>query len=152
MVGYTYHFKTSNGTHHFKTYDVGAMISEIDRLNEELAKKPTEVAVEKVVAAPVTTNAVAAIQVPSTYVIQFAKNSSVLSNAAKEILDGISGSVNITASASPEGTKEYNQKLSEKRAAVIADYLTKKGIKVNSCEGVGSEDENSNRIAIVTSF
>ena len=152
MVGYTYHFKTSNGTHHFKTYDVGAMISEIDRLNEELAKKPTEVVVEKVVAAPVTTNAVAAIQVPSTYVIQFAKNSSVLSNAAKEILDGISGSVNITASASPEGTKEYNQKLSEKRAAVIADYLTKKGIKVNSCEGVGSEDENSNRIAIVTSF
>jgi hypothetical protein len=152
MVGYTYHFKTSNGTHHFKTYDVGAMIAEIDRLNEELAKKPTEVVVEKVVSAPVTTNAVAAIQVPSTYVIQFAKNSSVLSNAAKEILDGISGSVNITASASPEGTKEYNQKLSEKRAAVIADYLTKKGIKVNSCEGVGSEDENSNRIAIVTSF
>ena len=152
MVGYTYHFKTSNGTHHFKTYDVGAMISEIDRLNEELAKKPTEVVVEKVVSAPVTTNAVAAIQVPSTYVIQFAKNSSVLSNAAKEILDGISGSVNITASASPEGTKEYNQKLSEKRAAVIADYLAKKGIKVNSCEGVGSEDENSNRIAIVTSF
>jgi hypothetical protein len=154
MVGYTYHFKTSNGTHHFKTYDVGAMIAEIDRLNEELAKKPTEVVVEKVVTkeAPVTTNAVAAIQVPSTYVIQFAKNSSVLSNAAKEILDGISGNVNITASASPEGTKEYNQKLSEKRAAVIADYLTKKGIKVNSCEGVGSEDENSNRIAIVTSF
>ena len=152
MVGYTYHFKTSNGTHHFKTYDVGAMIAEIDRLNEELAKKPTEVVVEKAVAAPVTTNAVAAIQVPSTYVIQFAKNSSVLSNAAKEILDGISGSVNITASASPEGTKEYNQKLSEKRAAVIADYLTKKGVKVNSYEGVGSEDENSNRIAIVTSF
>ena len=60
--------------------------------------------------------------------------------------------MNITASASPEGTKEYNQKLSEKRAAVIADYLTKKGVKVNSYEGVGSEDENSNRIAIVTSF
>ncbi len=151
MVGYTYHFKTSNGTHHFKTYDIGAMTAEIARLNEELAKKPTEVVVEKVVAAPVT-NTAAAIQVPSTYVIQFAKNSSVLSDAAKEILDGINGSVNITASASPEGTKEYNQKLSEKRAAVIADYLTKKGIKVNSCEGVGSEDENSNRIAIVTSF
>jgi outer membrane protein OmpA-like peptidoglycan-associated protein len=125
------------------------MIDEINRLNEELAKKPTEVVVEKVIP---STNTVAAIQVPSTYVIQFAKNSSVLSNAAKEILDGISGSVNITASASPEGTKEYNQILSEKRAAVIADYLTKKGVKVNSYEGVGSEDENSNRIAIVTSF
>jgi len=153
MLGYTYHFKTSNGTHHFKTYDIGAMIAEIDRLNEELAKKPTEVVVEKVVTeeAP-STNAVAAIQVPSTYVIQFAKNSSVLSNAAKEILDGISGSVNITASASPEGTKEYNQKLSEKRAKAVSDYLSKKGIKVNSCEGIGSVDNNSNRIAIVTSY
>ena len=49
MVGYTYHFKTSNGTHHFKTYDVGAMIDEINRLNDELAKKPTEVEVVKYV-------------------------------------------------------------------------------------------------------
>ena len=152
MLGYTYHFKTSNGTHHFKTYDVGAMIGEIDRLNEELAKKPNEVVVEKVVAAPVTTNAVAAIQVPSTYVIQFAKNSSVLSNAAKEILDGISGSVNITASASPDGTKEYNQTLSEKRANIVAEYLTKKGVKVNSVKGIGCVDNNSNRIAIITSY
>ena len=42
-VGYTYHFKTSNGTHHFKVYDVGAMQDEINRLREEVAKKPTEV-------------------------------------------------------------------------------------------------------------
>ena len=151
MLGYTYHFKTSNGTHHFKTYDVGAMIGEIDRLNEELAKKPTEVVVEKVITAP-STNAVAAIQVPSTYVIQFAKNSFILSNAAKEILDGISGSVNITASASPEGTKKYNQTLSEKRANVVAEYLTKKGVKVNSVKGIGCVDNNSNRIAIITSY
>jgi outer membrane protein OmpA-like peptidoglycan-associated protein len=151
MLGYTYHFKTSNGTHHFKTYDVGAMIGEIDRLNEELAKKPTEVVVEKVITAS-STNAVAAIQVPSTYVIQFAKNSFILSNAAKEILDGISGSVNITASASPEGTKNYNQTLSEKRANVVAEYLTKKGVKVNSVKGIGCVDNNSNRIAIITSY
>ena len=158
MVGYTYHFKTSNGTHHFKTYDVGAMIGEIDRLNEELAKKPKEVEVIKYVDrvvnnnynAPVTNAGV--IKVPSTYIIQFAKNSAVLSNDAKAVLDGITDTVNITASASPEGTKEYNQKLSEKRAAVIADYLTKKGIKVNSYEGIGSKDDNSNRIAIITSF
>ena len=45
MVGYTYHFKTSNGTHYFKTYDVGAMTDEISRLNEELAKKSKEVEV-----------------------------------------------------------------------------------------------------------
>jgi hypothetical protein len=154
MLGYVYHFKTSNGTHHFKTYDVGAMISEIDRLNSELSKKPTEVEVIKYVEVIKTdtlrpTNAV---MMPSTYVIQFAKNSSALSNEAKRILDGITGSVNITASASPEGTKEYNQRLSEMRAAVISDYLTKKGVKINSSEGIGSADENSNRIAIITSY
>ena len=30
-VKYIYNFKTSNGTHHFKSYDVGAMMSEIDQ-------------------------------------------------------------------------------------------------------------------------
>ena len=30
-VAYTYHFKTSNGTYHFKTYDIGAMEYEIAR-------------------------------------------------------------------------------------------------------------------------
>jgi hypothetical protein len=154
MLGYVYHFKTSNGTHHFKTYDVGAMISEIDRLNSELAQKPKEVEVIKYVEVVKTdtlrpTNAV---MMPSTYVIQFSKNSSALSDEAKRILDGIAGSVNITASASPEGTKEYNQRLSEMRAAVISDYLTKKGVKINSSEGIGSANENSNRIAIITSY
>ena len=150
MLGYTYHFKTSNGTHHFKTYDVGAMIDEIDRLNSELAKKPTEVI--KYVEVIKTDTARSDIMVPATYVVQFAQNSSALSDDAKNVLDGVYGTVNITASASPEGTKEYNQKLSERRAAVIADYLTKRGIKVNSYRGVGCENNNSNRIAIITGF
>lgn len=154
MVGYTYHFKTSNGTHHFKTYDVGAMIGEIDRLNEELAKKPKEIEIVKYVeVAKVdtfpTTNAV---MMPTTWIVQFAKNSAVLSKEAKSILDGVYGNVNITASASPEGTKAYNKALSEKRAKAVSDYLSKKGIKVNSCEGIGSVDNNSNRIAIVTGY
>ena len=154
MLGYTYHFKTSNGTHHFKTYDVGAMIGEIDRLNEELAKKPKEIEIVKYVeVAKVdtfpTTNAV---MMPTTWIVQFAKNSAVLSKEAKSILDGVYGNVNITASASPEGTKAYNKALSEKRAKAVSNYLSKKGIKVNSCEGIGSIDNNSNRIAIVTGY
>jgi hypothetical protein len=149
-LGYTYHFKTSNGTHHFKIYDVGAMMSEIDRLNEELAKKPTKVV--KYVEVVKTDTLNNAILVPTTWVVQFAQNSAVLSNEAKSILDGIYGNVNIVASASPEGTKDYNQKLSEKRAAVVAEYLIRRGIKVNSSEGIGCVDENSNRIAIITSY
>ena len=154
MLGYVYHFKTSNGTHHFKTYDVGAMISEIDRLNSELAKKPTEVGVIKYVEVVKTDTlrSTNSIMVPSTWVIQFPKNSAALSDEAKGILDGVYGTVNITASASPEGTKEYNQKLSEKRASIVADYLAKKGIKVNSSEGIGSVNDSSNRIAIITSY
>jgi hypothetical protein len=146
MLGYIYHFKTSNGTHHFKTYDVGAMINEIDRLNSDLAKKPNEVV--KYVEVIKTDK----IMSPATWVVQFARNSSILSDEAKNVLDGVYGNVNIVASASPEGTKEYNQKLSEKRAAVVADYLTKRGIKVNSSEGIGSVNDSSNRIAIITSF
>jgi hypothetical protein len=154
MVGYTYHFKTSNGTHHFKTYDVGAMIGEIDRLNEELAKKPTEVEVIKYVEVVKqdTIRSTNTIMMPSTYVVQFAKNNATLSNEAKNILDGISGNVNIVASASPEGTKNYNQTLSKKRANVVAEYLTKKGVKVNSVKGIGCVNNNSNRIAIITSY
>ena len=145
VASYIYHFKTSNGTRHFKTYDVGAMIGEIDRLNEELAKKPTEVETIKYVE---TTKTVTEV-IPSTFVIQFAQNSSVLSEEAKEILDGVKGRVNVVAYASPEGTKEYNDMLSEKRAAVIADYLAKKNVKVISYRGLGCLNKTSNRIGII---
>ena len=145
FASYLYHFKTSNGTHHFKTYDVGAMIGEIDRLNEELAKKPTEVETIKYVE---TTKTITEV-IPSTFVIQFAQNSSQLSEEAKEILDGVKGKVKVVAYASPEGTSEYNQRLSEKRAAVITDYLTNRDIKVISFRGLGCINENSNRIGIV---
>ena len=154
VASYIYHFKTSNGTHHFKTYDVGAMVSEIGRLNEELAKKPTEVEVIKYVEV-VKTDTIrptAAVMTPTTWVVQFAKNSAILSDEAKNVLDGVYGNVNIIASASPEGTKTYNQVLSERRARVVADYLSKKGIKVNSYKGIGCVDKNSNRIAIISCY
>ena len=120
MVGYTYHFKTSNGTHAFKTYDVGAMIGEIDRLNQELAKKPTEVEVIKYVDRVVnnnTTNNYAATNVKDTYVF-FAYDSDELDARAKEELDklGQNGVYDIVAFASNEGGTEYNIALSQRRA------------------------------------
>lgn len=145
MASYLYHFKTSNGTRHFKTYDVGAMIGEIDRLNYELSQKPTEVEVVKYVETVKTVSDV----IQKQFVVQFAQNSSVLSDEAKEVLDGVKGRVSVVAYASPEGTKEYNEMLSEKRAAVIADYLTKKNVKVISYRGLGCINETSNRIGII---
>lgn len=147
-ASYQYYLKTSNGTHSFKTYDVGAMMDEINRLNDELAQKPKEVVREVVKEVPGETKVVT-VKVSDAYIF-FAQNSSVLTNDAKAILDNIKGSVDVVGYASPEGAKAYNQALSEKRAAVVADYLTKKGVTVNSWKGGGVPDKTSGRVAIVT--
>lgn len=159
MVGYTYHFKTSNGTHAFKTYDVGAMIGEIDRLNSELAKKPTEVEVIKYVDrtvnnynAPVT-NTVASVNATDTYVF-FAFDSAELDARAKEELDklGQNGVYDIVAFASNEGGTEYNIALSQRRADAVKAYLEGRGCKINSAVGKGiAFGITTGRVAVVTS-
>jgi hypothetical protein len=148
MLGYTYHFKTSNGTHYFKTYDVGAMMSEIDRLNDELAKKPTEVRVEVPVEVPVPGPIVGFNE---TYVF-FAKNSAELSGEAKTVLDNLEGTYDVVGSASIEGTKEYNLDLSERRAATVAKYLIDNNPKVtvNSISGIGAVDATTGRVVVLT--
>jgi hypothetical protein len=148
-LSYVYHFKTSNGTHHFKTYDVGAMTSEIDRLNGALSEcekrepKLVERIVEKKVVVPTNTE----------WFVQFAQKSAELTAEAKATLDKIGEDlvVDIIGTSSPEGDAEFNQRLSEKRAAVVADYLTKRGVKVNSWVGKGVQIGNAtNRLAIIT--
>lgn len=152
MAGYVYHFKTSNGTHHFKTYDVGAMSSEINRLykeNLELMDRANKTP-EKVVVTKVKEKLVKEIQyVNGTVVVNFAKNSYQLTDEAKEVLDNVTGKVDILGYASPEGTKTYNQKLSQKRADVVSEYLKERGVEVNSAVGYGSIGNSSNRIVIV---
>ena len=157
MVGYTYHFKTSNGTHAFKTYDVGAMIAEIDRLNDELAKKPKEVEVIKYVDrtvnnynAPVTNSFANAGN--GTYVF-FAFDSAELDDRAKEALDkiGQNGVYDIVAFASNEGNLEYNKALSQRRADAVKKYLEDRGCKINSAEGKGVVfGPTTGRVAIIT--
>ena len=159
-VTYVYHFKTSNGTHHFKTYDVGAMTNEINRLNgalEECEKREPKV-IEKVIIkeAPTTATASVATAAVTTsdggkWIVQFDTASSTLSNEAKFILNqiGENAVVDVTATASPSGTEAFNQKLSEARAKAVADYLTSRGVKVNSAVGKGVDATNG-RTAIVT--
>lgn len=148
-AAYTYHFKTSNGTHSFKTYDVGAMNHEINRLKHDLRKKPQTITKEVVKERIVEKNGNTIIYNP--YVITFAQNSAALTNYAKDILDNISPdvTVDIIGYASPEGTAEYNQALSEKRAAVVQDYLTNKGVRINSAKGMGATNNESQRIVVV---
>jgi hypothetical protein len=153
-LSYIYHFKTSNGTHHFKTYDVGAMISEIDRLNGALSecekREPQVKIVEKIVETQAPVNTAAVVTKGEKWIVTFATASSTLTNEAKFILDQVGNDaiVDVVATASPDGSAEFNQKLSERRAAAVADYLTNRGVKVNSWEGKGI-DPKTGRSAIV---
>ena len=147
MVGYVYHFKTSNGTHAFKTYDVGAMLNDIDRLNKELAKKPTEIVREKVVIKEVKTDAA----IDDVYIF-FAFDSAELDDRAKETLNqlGENGVYVVDAWASSEGTTEYNLKLSQRRADVVKAYLEARGARVESATGHGVQfGTTTGRVAIV---
>ena len=154
MVGYTYHFKTSNGTHAFKTYDVGAMTAEIDRLNDELAKKPKEVVHEVVKTVGVSTNAVehaTGFGVKET--VFFAFDNAELDTNAKETLDklGQNGVYVVRGYASNEGSTEYNKALSLRRAEAVANYLRERGAKVDTVEGLGVVfGPTTGRVAVVT--
>ena len=146
-AGIVYHFKTSNGTRTFAKPHLYSQ-SEIDALNariKELDSRP--VAVKEVI----NTNSTASINVvEKTYIVTFAKSKADLTNAAKANLDKITGTVVIEASASPEGTTKFNQKLSEDRANVVKSYLESRGVKVTKATGLGVVGNESNRIAIVT--
>ena len=150
-AGVVYHFKTSNGTRTFAKPRLYSQ-SEIDALNariKELDLRP--VAVKEVIKNVPATNSTANVNaVEKTYIVTFAKSKADLTNAAKANLDKITGTVVIEASASPEGTTKFNQKLSEDRANVVKSYLESRGVKVTKATGLGVVGNESNRIAIVT--
>ena len=149
MASYVYHFKNSNGTHSFRMWDVGAMMDEINRLNEELSRKPTEV---EVVRTEVKELPGKVVTVDNSYIVTFAKGSCELSDFAKETLNIIPAGINVRvfATASPEGTPSFNKELSQLRADAVKDYLTDRGIKVLTADGYGVVGETSNRIAVIT--
>ena len=150
-AGVVYHFKTSNGTRTFAKPRLYSQ-SEIDALNariKELDSRP--VAVKEVIKNVPATNSTAGVNVvEKTYIVTFAKSKADLTNAAKANLDKITGTVVIEASASPEGTTKFNQKLSEDRANAVKSYLESRGVKVTKATGLGVVGNESNRIAIVT--
>lgn len=155
-ISYIYHFKTSNGTHHFKTYDVGAMIDEINRLNGALAecenRKPQVIEKIVTVETPDIQKTDAVDNVTDTYVF-FAYDSAELDDRAKEELDklGENGIYDIVAFASNEGGTEYNIALSQRRADAVKEYLENRGCKINSAVGKGvAFGLTTGRVAVVT--
>ena len=88
--------------------------------------------------------------IQNTYIVTFPVNSSEIENTAE--LDGIKSgaSVEIAAYASPEGTTDINQRLSEDRANAVANSLRNKGVNVLRTIAKGADSNHANRIAIVT--
>lgn len=123
--------------------DVDHLNATINDLRAALDEKPREVVKETVKTVEVTK------AVQAVYTVLFAKNSAELTEAAKATLDKVAGTVDVVATASPEGTAARNDVLSQERADVVKTYLEGKGVKVTSAKGLGVDGPASNRIATV---
>ncbi len=153
-AGVVYKFKNSNGTHNFTIAqlrdqaEIDALNSTINDLRNELAKKPREVVKEVVKESP---QVVREVKVEDLVFVTFAQGKSVLTKDAKKALDAISSGkhVQIVGTASPEGSKAINDKLSQARADEVAKYLQGKGVIVDEAIGKGVQGTTSNRLAIV---
>ena len=128
------------------TYKMGKQFTEcpykytqadVDKLNAEIndlrARQPETVT--KVVTKEV---AVKTVYQP-VYVVAFDFAKDKLDQAGRDVLNSIptDAVVDVQGEASYPGAKKFNQKLSERRATVVSDYLTNRGIKVANCNGIG---------------
>ena len=144
-VGVNYKFRTSNGTHNFKVWDITALNNEINNLRAELAKNPAE--------AVKTVETIKTVSVASgNYVVYFTKGSAELSSISKSVLDEIpaGSSVKITGAADEVGSASFNQALSLRRAKAVSQYLSDRNITVDGIEGIGETGNPVARVAIVT--
>lgn len=152
-VGVNYKFRNSNGTHNFVIVTPRDQ-AEIDALNaqiNELRNRKPEV-IEKVVEKKVEVAVPAkTVNVSDLIFVTFAQGKSALSNEAKKALDAVKegARVQIVGTASPEGSKAINDRLSQARADVVADYLKGRGVTIDEAVGKGVQGNTSNRLAVV---
>ena len=147
FVGLNYKFKTSNGTHNFKVWNVGQLNDEINSLRDQLNAKPKEVVKEVVKEVP----SVKEFTVSDLVFVTFAQGKSALTKDAKAALNNVKQGVHVqvVGTASPEGSKELNDRLSQARADVVANYLKGRGVIVDEATGKGVQGVTSNRLAVV---
>ena len=151
-AGVVYKFKNSNGTHNFKIVEprnqaeIDDLNSQINDLRNQLAQKPKEVVKEVVKETPAKE-----VQVENLVLVTFAQGKSALTKEAKKALDAVKSGkhVQIVGTASPEGSKEVNDRLSQARADEVAKYLKKNGVIVDEANGKGVQGSTSNRLAVV---
>ena len=151
QAGFNYKFKTSNGTHNFKKIDLTTLNDEINDLRAQLAQKPKEVVKEVIKEVPVEKETTNTVRIDNLFFVTFQQGRSTLVPDMKKALNKIkSGShVEIVGTASPEGPKELNDRLSQARADAVASYLKTRGVIVDSASGKGVQGVTSNRLAVV---
>ena len=155
-AGIVYKFKNSNGSHNFTVAqlrdqaEIDALNARINALQDELAKKPREVVKEVVKEVP-GQNIVREVKVEDLVFVTFAQGKSNLTADARTALSAIKEGkhVQIVGTASPEGSPEINQKLSQARADAVAEYLRSRGVIVDEATGKGVQGTTSNRLAVV---
>ena len=151
-AGLVYKFANSNGTHNF-TIVTPRDQAEIDALNaqiNELRNRKPEVITKEVVK-EVPSVKVKELSVSDLVFVTFAQGKSNLTREAKAALNNVKeGShVQVVGTASPEGSKELNDRLSQARADVVANYLKGRGVIVDEATGKGVQGVTSNRRAVV---
>lgn len=174
QVGLTYHFANSNGTHHFALCDKKYTQADVDALNEEINRlrnrapevKVVEKVVEKIVEKPVETIISKTGESLESNVF-FAQGKSVITAAQMPNVERVAtflknhkdATVTIKGYASPEGSKEINERLAKARAEAVKNMLINKyKVKASriSAEGLGVGDMFSepdwNRVSVCTIF
>ena len=151
-AGIVYKFKNSNGTHNF-TIVTPRDQAEIDALNaqiNELRNRKPEVITKEIVK-EVPSVQVKEFTVSDLVFVTFAQGKSALTADAKAALNNIKEGVHVqvVGTASPEGSKELNDRLSQARADVVANYLKGRGVIVDEATGKGVQGVTSNRLAVV---
>ena len=151
-AGLVYKFANSNGTHNF-TIVTPRDQAEIDALNaqiNELRNRKPEVITKEVVK-EVPSVKVKELSVSDLVFVTFAQGKSNLTREAKAALNNVKeGShVQVVGTASPEGSKEINDRLSQARADVVANYLKSHGVNIDDATGKGVQGVTSNRLAVV---
>ena len=181
-AGVNYKFGTSNGTHNFKVEqlrdqaEIDGLNAKINELRADNQAKDSKIAADgrtiqdlkAQLAACQARPTAAAVVAPTENVLQphviFRQGKATIDQAqyasiemvAKYMKNHKDAKVKVQGYASPEGKKEFNQKLSEKRAEVVKNALVKK-YKIAAdritVEGLGATDKLSsendfNRVAM----
>lgn len=180
-AGVNYKFGNSNGTHNFAIEqlrdqaEIDALNAQINSLRGDVDKAKKDAAAANAKAADLQKKLAACEGKPAPKAVEtkaanlqpsvvFSKGKSVVENSQMANVQMIANymkknpdaKIKISGYASPEGSKELNQKLSENRAAAVKDVLVKK-YKIAAdrleTEGLGATDKlfdevEFNRVAL----